>query len=61
MGRETTEWIKCKVIEDDDFVVCGRFLKGDRLPIVLGILKDSRMVYQGHATVGKNRMEYPLI
>ena len=51
-GRHTKDWIKMKVLRDEDFVVCGYIRKTSRMAgIVLGQYRDGQLVYKGHVTL----------
>ncbi len=53
MGARTTDWIKIKVMQDDDFVVCGYIVgEGPLSTLVLGKYSPQGLVYRGHVTVG---------
>lgn len=52
-GKRTKDWIKCKNLKDEDFVVCGYIRKsGGVVSLVLGQYHDGSLVYRGHATLG---------
>lgn len=52
-GKRTKDWIKCKNLLDDDFVVCGYIRKGQGMTsIVLGQYRSGELVYKGHVTLG---------
>lgn len=52
-GKRTRDWIKCKNLLDDDFVVCGYIHKDNNIiSIVLGQYRDGQLVYKGHVTMG---------
>lgn len=51
--KRTREWIKCKNLQDDDFVVCGYILKEDHwASLVIGQYNEGSLVYKGHVTLG---------
>ena len=51
--KRTKDWIKCKNLLDDDFVVCGYIRKSDHMTsIVLGQYDGATLVYKGHVTLG---------
>ncbi len=62
MGKRTRDWIKCKNLLDDDFVVCG-FIEKERgvVSIVTGQYDDDELVYKGHVTLGVSGRDYQLI
>ena len=52
-GRRTNDWIKCKNLKDEDFVVCGYIRKNNHMTsIILGQYRDKRLIYKGHVTLG---------
>lgn len=52
-GKRTKDWIKCKNLMDEDFVVCGYIEKtGGVTSIVLGQYRSGALVYKGHVTLG---------
>ena len=51
--KRTRDWIKCKNLKDEDFVVCGYIPKENGMTsIVLGQFQNGALVYQGHVTLG---------
>lgn len=51
--KRTKDWIKCKNMQDDDFVICGYIDKGKGVTsIVLGQYRGKEMIYKGHVTLG---------
>ena len=51
-GRHTKDWIKIKVMRDEDFVVCGYIRRSSRLAgIVLGQYRDGQLLYKGHVSL----------
>lgn len=58
-GKRTKDWIKCKNLQDDDFVVCGYIRKEKGVvSLVLGQYQDGRMIYQGHVTLGVSSSDF---
>lgn len=52
-GRRTQDWIKCKNLLDEDFVICGYIRKSKGLiSLVLGQYSGSELQYKGHVTMG---------
>lgn len=52
-GRHTKDWIKMKVLRDEDFVVCGYIRKTSRMAsVVLGQYRDGQLVHMGHVSLG---------
>jgi bifunctional non-homologous end joining protein LigD len=53
-SRRSQEWIKIKVTQQQDFVICG-YVLGEREPfgaLVLGYYKDKKLVYAGNVGSG---------
>ena len=51
--KRTKDWIKCKNLKDEDYVVCGYIPKGNGMnSIVLGQYADDKLKYKGHVTLG---------
>lgn len=51
--KRTKDWIKCKNLKDDDYVVCGFLPKENGITsIVLGQYADGKLKYKGHVTLG---------
>jgi len=58
-GKRTKDWIKCKALLDEDFVVCGYYHKdGSVASVILGSFDAGRLVYRGHVVMGVSRMDY---
>jgi len=54
--KRTRDWIKCKYMEDSDYVICGYVPKaGSMTSIVLGQYRDGHLVYKGHVSLGISR------
>lgn len=51
--KRTKDWIKCKYLKDDDYVVCGYIPKANGMTsLVLGQYRGLELVYKGHVTLG---------
>ncbi|MBO5219569.1 MAG: DNA ligase [Clostridia bacterium] len=51
--KRTRDWIKCKNMKDDDFVVCGYIPKENHMTsLVLGQYMGGQLVCRGHVTLG---------
>lgn len=51
--KRTKEWIKCKVMQNDDCVICGYILKENNMTsLVLGQYDGGKLFYMGHVTLG---------
>lgn len=51
--KRTKDWIKCKNLKDDDYVVCGYLPKDNGMTsIVLGQYASGTLKYKGHVTLG---------
>lgn len=59
-GQRTTDWIKCKNILDDDFIICGYISnKSNTVSIVLGQYDEGgSLVYRGHAVLGRAQSDF---
>lgn len=52
-GKETKDWIKIKVMKDEDFVLCGYILKPNNMTsFIIGQYRGNELVYKGHITLG---------
>jgi len=58
-GKRTRDWIKCKALLDEDFVVCGYYHRdGSVASVILGSFDEGRLVYRGHVVMGVSRADY---
>ena len=58
-GKRTKDWIKCKALMDEDFVVCGYYHgDGSVASVILGSFDAGRLVYRGHVVMGISRADY---
>lgn len=66
-GKESKDWIKIKVMKDEDFVLCGYILKPNNMTsFIIGQYHGAELVYQGHITLGAslrklNQYKYTVI
>lgn len=66
-GKETRDWVKIKVMKDEDFVLCGYILKPNNMTsFIIGQYDGSELVYKGHITLGAslrklNQYKYTVI
>lgn len=61
-GKRTKEWIKCKALLDDDFVICGYIHKSNHMTsLVLGQYKNGQLIYKGHVTMGISKHDFSII
>lgn len=53
LDYRTKDWIKCKHLLEDDFVICG-YLEKERgiVSFILGQYQDKDLIYRGHVTMG---------
>lgn len=52
-GKRTKEWIKCKNMLEDDYVVVGYIRKEKQIvSLVLGQYEDMQLRYMGHVSMG---------
>lgn len=60
--KRTTDWIKMKVMMEEDYVVCGYILKSNhRTSIVLGQYRGNTLIYKGHVTMGVSGQAFDII
>lgn len=51
--KRTKNWIKCKVMQDVDCIICGYIPKENNMTsLILGLYDDEQLVYKGHVTLG---------
>ena len=56
MGKRSKDWVKCKRMTDEDFVVAGYIPKGKHIySLVIAKYRGDMLVYKGHVTVGVTR------
>lgn len=54
-GKRSKDWIKCKVMSDDDFVVCGYIMNPSGMNVlIIGQYKKNILLYKGHVALGFN-------
>ena len=53
-GRRSKDWIKCKNLMDDDFVIVGMIPKDNGMTslILAQYDEDGKLIYRGHVTLG---------
>ena len=52
-GKRTKDWIKCKNMMDEDFVIVGYIRKDKNMvSLVLAQYDDKELLYKGHVTLG---------
>ena len=53
MGKRSRDWIKCKRMADEDFIVAGYIRKGKyTYSLILAKYRNGLLVYKGHVTSG---------
>lgn len=53
IGKRSKSWIKCKVLNEIDAVVCGYIRKKDGIiSIIVGQYKGTKLVYKAHVSLG---------
>lgn len=58
-GKRSSEWIKIKNTNDDDFIVCGYFYQAkDGLTLLLGQYEKNTLVYRGNVSLGVNNLQF---
>jgi bifunctional non-homologous end joining protein LigD/DNA ligase-1 len=60
-GKQTKDWVKCKALLDEDFVVCGYYYKGNLASIILGAYRDQKLIYQSHVVMGVSKQDFKII
>lgn len=67
-GKRSKDWIKFKVLEDQDYVVCGYIQKLNNMTsIIIGQYNNKKeLIYKGHVTLGSslrtlNKHKYTII
>ena len=60
--KRTSDWIKMKVMMEEDYVVCGYILKSNHMTsIVLGQYRGNTLIYKGHVTMGVSSQAFDII
>ena len=60
--KRTTDWIKMKVMMEEDYVVCGYILKSNHMTsIILGQYRGNTVIYKGHVTMGVSGQAFDII
>ena len=60
--KRTTDWIKMKVMMEEDYVVCGYILKSNHMTsIILGQYRGNTLIYKGHVTMGVSGQAFDII
>lgn len=53
MGKRRRDWIKCKRMADEDFIVAGYIRKGKHMySLILAKYRNGNLVYKGHVMSG---------
>ena len=61
-GKRTADWIKMKVMMEEDYVVCGYILKSNHMTsIALGQYRGNNLIYKGHVTMGVSGQAFDII
>ena len=61
-GKTTKDWVKCKALLDDDFIVCGYYVKEKNIAsVILGAYLGENIVYQSHVAMGISRQDFDII
>jgi len=52
-GKRSKDWIKFKVLDSDDCVICGYIIKEKSMTsLIIGQYNEDVLVYKGHVTLG---------
>lgn len=60
-GKKTNDWIKIKNLLDDDFIICGYYLKHSGYGIIFGQYLNKKLVYKGHISLGISSSDFEII
>lgn len=60
-GAETKDWIRSKILEDDDFFVAGFFPKHNRQQLILAQMELDRPVYRMHLPISMRSPDFRAI
>ena len=61
-GKRTADWIKMKVMMEEDYVVCGYILKSKHMTsIVLGQYRGNKLINKGHVTMVVSGQAFDII
>ena len=56
MGKRSSDWIKCKRMADEEFIIAGYLQKGQHIfSLILAKYMKSFLIYKGHVTAGVTR------
>lgn len=60
-GKRSSDWIKIKNTNDDDFIICGYFYQNnkDGLTFILGQYnREENLIYRGNVSLGVNNLMF---
>ena len=61
-NKRTKDWIKIKHFEDDDFIVCGYYIKtNNATSLILGQYTDNILQYKGSVIISQTSSDFNLI
>jgi DNA ligase D-like protein (predicted ligase) len=61
-GKTTKDWVKCKALLDEDFIICGYYTKEKHIAsVILGVYKNGEIIYQSHVAMGISRQDFNII
>jgi len=61
-GKTTKNWVKMKALLDEDFIVCGYYMKaGNMVSVILGAYSEGEIIYQSHVAMGVSRQDFKII
>ena len=56
MGKRSSDWIKCKRMADEEFIIAGYLQKGKHIfSLILAKYMESYLICKGHVTAGVTR------
>lgn len=60
--KRTKDWIKCKNLQDDDYVICGYVVKPNHVAVlILGQYDNKELLYTGSVHIGVNNNDFKKI
>lgn len=56
-GKRSSVWLKIKLYEEDDFIICGYIPKENVIDLILGRYQDGKIVRAGSVVTGKFKQQ----
>ena len=61
-GKVTKNWVKMKALLDEDFIVCGYYMKANNyVSVILGAYLEKKIIYQSHVVIGVSKEDYKIM